>query len=132
MNRINEGWVILYVVPLHSCLIHCTHQIQFFYQFKATEVRELLEGNEEKFKGGAGGYVDTSAADKAANASALAAALGTPGFGTPKVTDIISQLWKSSRVLIIKIRFLPRQSQSRPPPTCPPFPTPPTWTPCRR
>ena len=53
-------------------------------QFKATEVRELLEGNEEKFKGGAGGYVDTSAADKAANASALAAALGTPGFGTPK------------------------------------------------
>ena len=55
-------------------------------------MRELLEGNEEKFKGGAGGYVDTSAADKAANASALAAALGTPGFGTPKVTDIISEL----------------------------------------
>ena len=55
-------------------------------------MRELLEGNEEKFKGGAGGYVDTSAADKAANASALAAALGTPGFGTPKVTDLISRM----------------------------------------
>ena len=78
-------------------MAHCTLvckpcPILFRHPFKATEVRELLEGNEEKFKGGAGGYVDTSAADKAANASALAAALGTPGFGTPKVTDIISEL----------------------------------------
>ena len=48
-------------------------------------MRELLEGNEEKFKGGAGGYVDSSAAADKSNASAIAAALGTPGFGTPKV-----------------------------------------------
>ena len=60
---------------------------------KATEVRELLEGHEEKFKGGAGGYVDSSAADKTASSAALAAALGTPGFGTPKVSGV---LWPST------------------------------------
>jgi len=49
---------------------------------KATEVRELLEGNEEKFKGGAGGYVDST--PKHAAVSAFGAALGTPDFGTPK------------------------------------------------
>ena len=65
-------------------------------------MRELLEGNEEKFKGGAGGYVDSSAAADKSNASAIAAALGTPGFGTPKVRV---RLLSSFLCIQVKDRF---------------------------
>ena len=67
-------------------------------------MRELLEGNEEKFKGGAGGYVDSTAAAEKSNASALAAALGTPGFGTPKVrmtVDLFLMLSQKDRFTLL-------------------------------